>query len=254
MKTLYCIIGNLRSGHAPIDSFKENIHNQDTDVALYVGDDYRDSQWRDIAKYTWETDESTNWWEQIYDEKLPGWRSWDLKRNIYGPYQQHITPSGKIRSGSGMIICAYRELLREKILNIPKYERYILSRSDIMFTDNNLPEVQPNTIYVPKGEEYDGVSDRFIIGDYESFLTSLSVLDTLKSMKSEHPGNVEQLLLKHFEKNRLTINKMTRFTLSIGRLDEQTRWRAPTASLPIPKYEGYYAKYPEEYKLILTPE
>ena len=246
MKTLYCIIGNLRAGQAPVDSFKKHVLNENTDVALYVGDDYHNSQWRDISKYTWETNESTNWWEQVYDDKLPGWRDWDLKGNIYGPYQKK---NG--RSGSGMIICGYRELLHKKLLSIPRYDRYVLSRSDIMFTNNILPEALPNTIYVPEGEGYGGVTDRFIVGDRDSFLKSLLVLDTLKAMKSQHPNNVERLLLEHFQKNGLKVNEMPRFTLSIGRIDEQTRWMAPSQEYPISEYEGYFAKYPNEYVLAM---
>lgn len=247
MKTLYCIIGNLRSGQAPVDSYTKHIHNQDTDVALYVGDDYQDSQWRDIAKHVWETDESTSWWEQVYDDKLPGWRDWEPKPNIYGPYQ--INKSG--RTGSGMIICAYRQLLHEKLLNITGYDRYVLTRSDTMYTSNNLPEVVSNTVYIPHGEEYGGVTDRFVVGDRESFLKSLQVLDTLNIMKADHPKNVEQLLLRHFRRCGLTVSKMPRFTLAIGMPGDQTRWEPLTQQHPISEHPGYFAKYPGEYRLTI---
>lgn len=252
MKTLYCIIGNLRSGDAPCDSYQKNIHSEDVDIALYTGNDYKDSPWRSLAKYTWETDESTNWWEDVYDARLTGWRNWNPTGNTYGPYVKTLC-NGDMRDGSGMIVSAYRQLLYGKLLEIPHYDRYILSRSDIMFINKkiDIPRTQPNTIYVPKGEEWGGVTDRFMVSDRDAFLKSLLVMDTLEKMQSNHPTNFETLLLKHFINSNLKVQKIPRFMFSIAKKGDQTRWQPPCLECSIPEYPGYYAKYRSEYYMAI---
>jgi hypothetical protein len=240
MKTLYCIIGNLRGGDLPVESFIEHLKDDETDVALYVGDTYPESKWRDIAKYIWETDETKNWWEDEYDKKINDWRDWHHKTNIFGPYGV---------AGSGMIICAYREKLLKKIETIKKYDRYVLARSDQVYVTNELPTVLKNEIYIPSGCAYCGVTDRFSVADYDSFCKSLNVLDTLKKIGETYPDNVERLLKKHYENQNLDIVSTKRYMYSVARLDEQTRWKGVDDKCP--KVNGeYYAKYPGEYQII----
>lgn len=241
MKTLYCIIGNLRAGDWPVESFTEHLKDDEMDVALYVGDTYPESKWRDIAKYIWEVDETINWWETEYDNYIDDWRDWKLKGNIFGP-------SGG--GGSGMIIVAFRQMLLRKLKKIEKYERYVLARADQVFTHNELPDVKSNSVFIPDAKNYrwGGVTDRFMVADYRSFLKSLDVLPTLKKLgDGNYPDNVEQLLEIHYTELGLDICDISRFMYCVGRDNEQTRWRKPKMRKPAQR-QGYFLKYVSEYK------
>jgi hypothetical protein len=99
MRTLFCIIGNLRAGDLPFDSFKTNF-SSNVDLLLCVGNTYPESKWRTEAKYIYEVDESNpNVWFDIYDSVSTKWRDFNHIPNIWGPYKGLL--------GSGMIICSF---------------------------------------------------------------------------------------------------------------------------------------------------
>jgi len=241
-KTLFCIIGNLRGGDLPYESFLENFGDT-CDLCLCVGNTHQDSLWRRRARFIWEVDESDpNVWEKIYDSVSTEWRSLSHVKNLWGPYQG--------LRGSGMIICSFRQKLHEELIKLPTvYDRYVLTRADHYYVSNDLPEVKPGRIYLPEGEEYGGVTDRFSVADREAFLQSLLVIPFIIQNPNLY-GNVEKYLDLFYRSSGLGIVKFRRTMYTIGRVDEQTRWRGVTGKKAPHGGGDYFLKYPSEYKLI----
>ena len=241
-RTLFCIIGNLRGGVLPFESFLKNF-GDDCDLCLCVGNSYQDSPWRQRANYIWEIDETDpQVWERIYDGISSAWRHHAHVENLWGPYQG--------LKGSGMIICAFRQRLHEKLSELPVvYERYVLTRADQYYVSNELPRVKPGRIYIPKGEEYGGVTDRFSVADRETFLRSLQIIPYI----IQNPylfNNVEKYLKAFYKSSGLRIVKSRRTMYTVGRIDEQTRWRAVSDIEAPHGGREYFLKYPSEYALI----
>lgn len=241
-KTLFCIIGNLRGGDMPYNSYLENF-GDDCDLCLCVGNSYQDSPWRQHAKYIWEIDETdTQVWEMTYDGVSKEWRTHNHLENLWGPYQG--------LKGSGMIICSFRQKLYENLIKLPMvYDRYILTRADHYYVSNFLPTVKPGSIYIPIGEEYGGVTDRFSVADRETFLRSLLIIPFI----IQNPNlfnNVEQYLKAFYRSSCMKIVKYRRNMYTVGRIDEQTRWQ--TVSQQEAPHGGgeYFLKYPSEFALI----
>lgn len=247
MKTLFCVIGNLRAGQAPIDSFKLNFKDN-VDLLLCIGNTYKESEWRKLAKYIYEIDESDNEiWEKIYDSISLNWRSFNHFDNTWGPY--------KNLSGSGMIICSFRQKLYEFITsNNLKYDRYVLTRSDHIYTSNELHNIEDqNDIYIPEGEEYGGVTDRFCIAGHETFLKSLKIINYIQNNFKDN-YNIETYLHDFYKSLNLNIKKIKRTCYTVARKNEQTRWmkasqEADLYNLDKNNYEPYFLKYPNEYNL-----
>jgi hypothetical protein len=241
MRTLFCIIGNLRGGDLPLESYIKNF-SQNTDLLLCVGNTYQESPWRNYSKYLYEIDESNEKiWENIYDEYSESWKKLDLKENVWGPFNG--------LRGSGMIICGLRKKLYDFLINNNVvYDRYVLSRSDHFYISDFLPDVRSNTVYIPEGEDYGGITDRFLVADHESFLKTLSNIVPFIIDNPMLYNNIEQYLKHYYQKiMNLNIVRINRTMFTIGRIDEQTRWRKPKINFPLPINKDYYIKYPEEY-------
>lgn len=245
MKTLFCIIGNLRGGDLPFQSFVDNFSDK-VDLALCVGNTYPESKYRNIAKYLWEVDESNEKiWENIYDSISTKWRNLNHIENLWGPY--------KGLDGSGMIICSFRQILYENLLktqDISKYDRFVLTRADHIYTNNFLPEPEHGKIYLPEGEEYGGVTDRFSVTKYTEFMKSLQIIDFIQNNPNV-AGNVEGYLKLFYKYLNLDIVKYKRNMFIAARTDEQSRWRkSQMAGFERIDNTEYVYKYISEYKLI----
>jgi hypothetical protein len=258
MKTLFCIIGNLRGGDLPYQSFVDNFGDT-VDLALCVGNTYKESKYRNIAKYIWEIDESNDIiWETIYDSVSTKWRDLNHIENLWGPY--------KGLAGSGMIICSFRQILYQQLLkieDISKYDRFVLTRADHVYVNNFLPEVESGKIYLPEGEECGGVTDRFSVAKYPEFMKSLQIIDFIQNnpyllTNNVVANNVEKYLKQFYEFTNLDIVKYKRNMFTVARTNEQTRWKGSKERngrqlhnfKRIENNVNYVYKYISEYKLI----
>jgi hypothetical protein len=245
MKTLFCIIGNLRGGDLPYRSYLSHFGDQHFDLALCVGNTYQDSIWRKHAKYIWEVDESNpNIWEEIYDSIDTKWRNIKHTHNLWGPY--------KGLSGSGMIGFALREALYHNIIQYNlHYDRYILTRADHFYISNDLPVIEKNTIYSPEGEDYGGICDRFYMCNHDTFLNGLQITKFI--INNPDAGNNPESFQKEYHLSLgINIKRFKRTMFCVGRYQEQTRWAKPDIRIPIKPFMNYYAKYLSEIKIILS--
>lgn len=252
MKTLFCIIGNLRGGDLPYQSFVDTFGDK-VDLALCVGNTYKESKYRNIAKYIWEIEESNDIiWETIYDSVSTKWRNLNHTQNLWGPYKE--------LAGSGMIICSFRQILYQQLLkieDISKYDRFVLTRADHVYVNNFLPEVESGKIYLPEGEEYGGVTDRFSVANYSEFMKSLQIIEFIQN-NPYLANNVEQYLKLFYESVSLNIVQYKRNMLTVARTNEQTRWGGSkernmsqlSSFKKIDNNIDYVYKYVSEYELI----
>lgn len=92
---------------------------------------------------------------------------------------------------------------------IPKgYDIYVRVRPDMNFNgplNFNEYDIQPNTVYIPKGMDYRGINDQFAFGDYDSMRKYFSVYLNAELLHSE--GNLFNSEVFHLANlNKLGVN------------------------------------------------
>jgi len=89
---------------------------------------------------------------------------------------------------------AFAMIERDIIQNKKQFDCIMYYRADTNSPDVlNLEMPKPNTIYVPKGHDYNGINDRLAYGNYDSMKQYCSLIDTLKSaevMNGKHPETI----------------------------------------------------------------
>lgn len=106
-----------------------------------------------------------------------------------------------------------------------------------------MPEIKPNTVYIPNGEEYGGVTDRYCVCDHDTLMKSLQIIKYIQESNNQY-NNVERYLMSFYNSLNIEICKIKRTMYTVARAGEQTRWKFP--EIPSP-HEGYYLKYPSEF-------
>ena len=137
------------------------------------------------------------------------------------------TSLGKINAGSSGILLGLRALLL-KFLNAlvsDPYERIILTRSDYYHACSH-PNIHPNIgqIFIPSGETWGGVSDRYTIFNWRDKWRVLNTLDWLIENKITKSGDLESTLLAYYKSMKLKVTNFDRTMFTIGVKGDRTRW------------------------------
>ena len=234
------------------------------DLALCVGNhsrEERDNPFYRQAKYVLTMAEPADFGDylaEIIARDFPE-RRVDY-RKIFGFQNQFL---GGIRAsghpGSAGILLCYRHFLAKSIQQaglLDRYDRFLITRSDYLYLYPHPPAelLAPDTIYVPEGERYGGITDRHAAVPGQFLLDFLDVWGSLfrefESTQRDFSGrtdwNLEKVLSWHLEKRGLL--KKTRFFpyifFTIRPPGGATQWSAGKFS---PRYRGY-VKYEEEFK------
>ena len=165
MVVLLC---ETRSWELTADEFHLNLLNPlNADLALCVGDSEREvsNPFYDSAKYIWRFPEPQDWGDAY--EVAAGNRDWERLLTIDKHFFGGIENAAFQNLGSGAIIMFFRYLLglrlnEENLLD--EYDWVIITRSDFRWPTVHPPLecLSEKQIYVFDGEQWGGVSDRYI--------------------------------------------------------------------------------------------
>jgi hypothetical protein len=90
--------------------------------------------------------------------------------------------------------------------NNMRYDCVVYTRADIKSEDSlQLEMPKPNTIYVPIGNDYEGINDRMAYGDFDSMKKYCSIIDNLTSPQSMNGTNPEGIIKSHLERHSLQV-------------------------------------------------
>lgn len=265
-RTLLVLTGNLRCGEKAWESLYEHLvdpHNttdHPMDLALVIGDKIRE-EYRNASLFQ----------RAAYRFLFPEFGDWSEALDLVDPsWKQRVAPLLHERSnvlgganysswkGSGAIAFWVRWFLAEKLVEhglVEKYDRFIITRSDHFYQcRQDLWGLEPGFLWIPEGQHYRGVNDRYLMVDAADVLVALRVLPALFEDPSPYAlGNehyvAENLLLDYWARRNLTDRvhqfPRTMFTCGNAELEEQTRWSPPKTLIP---ELGVRLKYRAEYR------
>ena len=160
MKTLVCIIGQIRIPNLTWDRFKKYVLDEfDADLALCIhdsGNTDRENPYHKNAKYVFECHETSPCWSKRFDEMNPGWRDLvSIPGDWIGAVKEPIE-----RKGSGGILIFLRWFLYQNLMKTGEtWDRIILTRSDYFWTAPH-PALDNDHIWIPNAEFHGGLCDR----------------------------------------------------------------------------------------------
>lgn len=270
VRTLVILIGNLRCGELAWKSLYDNLldypknsgDGATMDKALAIGDTdfaYQNASLFQRSRYYWKFEEYGDDWSAALDTIDPRWKttvaplihdsSLVLGGVQYGHWQ-----------GSGAISFWIRWFLSERLKEdnvIGQYDRFVITRSDHFYMcPHDLSKLSLEYLWVPKGQDFGGVTDRHLIVPSEHVLTALNILPHVLAHPNDYPRlsepdyNPESLLRDVWMKQGIgkLVKRFPRmmFTCVNPFMADHTRWRKAG---PIAEKEGVRLKYTKEYDL-----
>lgn len=251
INTLIILNGNPRGGEKTWHSMYENLLKPyNADLALCFG--YREDKNLSLyskAKYIWEIPEYENW-ENYYIEHLGDDQPWKKSFSI----GNHTGFSGLYNTvGSGAIYCTFLHYVysyKKEILS--SYDRIIMTRADNFYVKTQ-PILSNEYFWLPSGDGYGGLNDRFHIFPSKDIDFTIGVVSNyintenfFEDFNGNHV-NLETSYKKYFEKTGY-INKVKTFNrvqFLVKTKSDTTRWTE--AKMPIPYNNDIMIKYMEEF-------
>ena len=243
---LIILSGSPRGGDLTWKSMIKNLKSPlNADLAVSYGNKFHISEYLSShIDYDWIFTEPKNWreyLEQYYSENLINFFIKGVENGLAGI-------DGL--KGSGAIVFSLIDLVyRDHYETINKYENVIYTRFDqfyFMELDYNLE----NKIYIPEGEDYFGINDRFIIipnKAYEDFFSICTYIENVYSKKDYEFLNTNSVLNEHikFLSEKFEIVRTKRNMVTVATSEDETRWRTPEYKLFFKK--DLMIKYPGEF-------
>lgn len=257
-RTLVIIMGTVRGGEKAWASMYNNLLKPNSaDLALLVPRNTpRSSSLFNHSKFVWEHNEYSDWGFAI-DKFVPGgnqtgWRELQKFKilrllGVFGGTKE--TPRG-----SGSIIFLLRVFVQEKIKLlglVEQYDRFVLTRSDHYYGClQNLDDLDNRYLWVPRGEDYFGITDRHFVCNSSHIMKALNILPPVVLNPGRYwsfRGNPERLIKLRWEEEGLweSVRRFPRMMFTCAVLKDRTRWRRKGKLVP----EGVYLKYDNEYTL-----
>jgi hypothetical protein len=163
MKTLVCIIPQVRTPKQTWDGFKKNVLDAlDADLCLCVGVKKQDvNEYFENAKYVFTRNEPKEDWSEFYDEMSSEWRHFaHIPEGWLGPAQKPHP-----HKYTGGIMLFYRWWLLQNLKEhglLEKYDQIIVTRSDYYWVKPH-PRLDNDRVWFPNGEFHGGLCDRHIV-------------------------------------------------------------------------------------------
>ena len=257
-RTLVILNGSPRCGDTAWNSlYTQLLDVNNADLALAFGASLdRNSSLYSRAKYIWEFPELEDWGEAL-DQMGTGWRRYRDSHNIMGGVRGS---NGEITGGSGAILFWIRWFVKGKLVSEPglldQYDWFVYTRSDhFYYCPHDLKPFKknPNSIYVPQGQDYGGYTDRHLVASRELIMPALSIFDDIARTDNPnemHEGNMEQLIARRWRDMNLNVVLFPRMFFTCAKPGDKTRWVHGGDSHRTPdhiKELGIALKYPVEY-------
>jgi len=263
-KVLVIINAETREYQHTFDRFKQYVLDElNADLALCVAINHRENQnnpFYKAATYIWQYKEPKDWGEAFdYASTYEGVaNNWNVLKAIKDQWLGGIKGE-RAQKGSAGILLFFRwftkiKLLEENILNT--YDRFIYTRSDYRYETPHIPLelLSKDKIWIPDGEDYGGLTDRYMACSAQHIIPALSIVDPMiktpfdlkETMSFSKEWNLEKFIKFSFQKRDLW-NQVQRFPFTMYSLRSEeghTRWSVGKLHPNL----GYYIKYPNEYQ------
>lgn len=206
--TLIILIGTPRGNEMIWKSMYDHLmtpYNADLALCFEYQED-KSSSLYNIAKYVWEVPKYDDWEQYYVDNQIPGtWKEF-FEWAARDPNCAGVSGIGASKgNGSGAILLAFRHyLLKNHIDTIEKYDRIILTRSDYFYCFDH-PILDNEHYWIPEGETYGGIIDRFQQFPSKYANEALSVINYIGSQECWDTFvtkmalvNIERVIANHF--------------------------------------------------------
>ena len=262
-KTLIIIYSETREYQHTFDSFKRYVLDElKADLALCVAINQRENQnnpFYKAAKYLWQYQEPQDWGDAFdyaseYEVVENNWR---ILKKIKNQWLGGIKGE-QAQNGSAGILLFFRWLTKTKLLEenlLNQYDRFIYTRSDYLYETPHIPLelLSKDNIWIPNGEDYGGVTDRYMLCSALNIIPALSIVDSMikapqeliNHMSLSQEWNLEKFIKFSFQKSGLW-SQVQRFPFTMYSLRSEgghTSWMGGKFNQDL----GYYVKYPNEY-------
>jgi hypothetical protein len=270
-RVLVCMLASTRASELTFTSIKRHVLdelNADLALAILTDETYDPSNpfWR-LAKYRWTSrtradygeayDEVQQWLCRKYNVAPPDWR---VLLGVDGIWLGGIkSPTPRASVSSILPYCRWlllRHLQEEGVLD--RYDRFVITRSDFYWLSPHPPLsiLDRNFMWVPDGENWDGVNDRHLVVSRTHVIDCLNLIedivlhpaDLYQEMRDRSQWNNEQFLAHHLGRKGLLERVRTfPYVMYTARSKHDNK---PTWSYG--RYEpavGHYVKYQYEYQM-----
>lgn len=240
---LVILAGSPRGGEKTWKSmYKYVLNHLDADLAICCSNkwDQNISLFKK-ANYVWTFEEMDNYFD-YYNENFNG--SWK-------EYFDTGKDTGLLSSGSVHFV--FKDMIRKNYLHILQQYKYIIyTRFDQYYVDYH-PEIIENNIYIPHGEDYEGICDRHAAFPSElskKFLGICEYINTSEAIRKAPIFNNCETTFKNHMKEIGLINKIIRFDrtqFTSNLKGEHTNWRVARYKVLFTK--NLMIKYPGEFMM-----
>ena len=259
------VTGNLRCGELAWQSLYDNfLDYTKADLAVLTQpvntSIYPNPSILHRARYVWSVPYYDDWADAVDLMNVSGWRD-IVPQSVKYPHSNFMLGGiGKFK-GSMAILGMYKWWLANLIEKHKLHERYsqfVITRNDhYYYCPYDVSKVNPSLIWVPKGENYGGITDRFYVTGAQNVLASLDIFypiinDTERfSWLYERNGpppagtNSEYVLKTRWRENGLYTKRMHRVMFTCASDSDTSRWGKPREMVP----EGVRLKYKGEYAM-----
>lgn len=252
--TLVILLGNARGGEQTWNTLYTNLIDvYGADLLLCFGkSDNKNLSLYKKAKYIFELNEYNDWTDYYSNYFNNNW-----KRSFLCGKNHGLAGGLESYNGSGAIIFAFRHFVKHRCADIINlYDRIILTRSDYFYLYKH-PILSNDRIWIPEGEDYGGITDRFHIFPSKIMTEMLGVVEYMDSnigfqhINSKNNPNPETILKLSFKYYNIInlIQRYKRCQFTVATKNDTTRWQK--ANIQLPNNKDIYIKYINEYKMTL---
>lgn len=268
-RVLVCVVNSTRGHEVTFRSFKRHVLDElhaDLALAIAVGDGYdTDNPYWTHAKYRWTVRDIRDFAEHfdsaqraLCAERRIAAPEWRAILTVGGIWLDRVGPATNPGSACGIALYCRWLLLRSLQENdlLRHYDRIIITRSDFVWLCPHPPLslLDSSAIWIPEGEDYDGLADRHLVASPADAAGCLNLIEPVLLRPAElveqlrhcDDWNSEMYLRHHLTAGNL-LQKVRRFPnvayLARDRRDDSHTWSRG-------RYEfaaGHFIKYDDEF-------
>jgi hypothetical protein len=185
-KTLVTVMGRIRGDEKAWQSLYEHVLDVNgADLAVLTFEEippiYQNASLFTRAKYVWRIPDYEDWRKalDVMNGNTDSWREplFDIYKNGNGGLNTILGGIGNI-PGHGAIIFSFRYFLSQQLEKLlSQYDRFVVTRPDHFYLcQHDLRTLNPEYVWVPRGEDFQGITDRHVIASRHDILDVLNIL------------------------------------------------------------------------------
>lgn len=150
-----------------------------------------------------------------------------------------------MNAGSGAMLYYFRYVALQEILRLKldhSYTHVVITRSDYLYTAPHPTKVGADSLWIPRGEDYGGITDRHTVIPMSMAVPALNIVEEMVTrdgtdilahygfQRHEPELNPEKLLKHYYETEGLKVTRFPRVMFSVRDTDDTqaTTWQKGT--------------------------